>query len=108
MMQQLLEIIGSAGFAATLVALIRKQIPAIDRYAVYVTYAIVMGATWAISHYAARIPPEIMQALVVLAGLLAGPGAVTLAQQIAAKGKGSTVQLQVIDPSATPVDNPSK
>jgi hypothetical protein len=108
MQDQITQIIGSAGFAITLVALVRKYVPKLDSYAVLIAYAIVAGATYAIAHYSAQIPPAVLQALLVVATLIAGPGVVSLAQQIATKG-ASTRTLPIVvassDPSITLSDS---
>jgi len=99
-MQTVIDTLASAGFAATLVALLRKRWPSLDGWYVTAVYAALAVAAALLTHYSALIPTEVWRVLQALAGIVATQGAITLTQQIASKGgTAKTIEVVVSDPT---------
>ncbi|MFA4972838.1 MAG: hypothetical protein WC683_09510 [bacterium] len=99
-MQTALETLGSAAFAATVVALLRKRWPALDGWYVTAIYAALAVAVALLTHYSAALPAEVWTVLQIAAGIVGTQGAITAAQQVAAKASvtNNTIAVTSSDP----------
>ncbi len=96
MQSTILETLGSAAFAATVVALLRKRWPAINGWYVTGIYAVLAVAVALLTHYSAAIPADVWTVLQIAAGIIGTQGAITGAQQIAAKASVTNNTISVV------------